>query len=329
MLSSLPKLADRTFIIGFFLPALLFGVALLRLFRDHEPSGAVWEGLKATEPRVAVFFLLAVWTASVVLSTVNLEIYKILEGYRWPVSALKSARARFREQLASKKREVDELRAAWKAQGNAFPAQKQERYGDLREELLTKYPERDTDVLPTRFGNAIRSFETYPRVIYGVDAVAVWPRLCVVIPKNVADQVSDARSQVDFFMNCCVLAGAVCVLAALRFACDTPLSLADGTTAGNRAFFSGLPYRWLIWTVAAAVISRAAYELAVARVLSWGSQVRSAFDCYLPSLATTLGFVLPPTYEARVQFWTSFSQMVLYGPEPGGRVPFQTRYQSK
>ena len=326
MLSNLPKLADRTFVIGFFLPALLFGIVLLRLFGDVPICSAIWKGLKEKDAGDAIFFLLAVWTAGVVLSTVNHETYRVLEGYRWPVSQLKVRQARRSEELVKKQREVAALRDLWKEQGNAFSPWMRKRYGDLREELLTKYPARTGDVLPTRFGNAIRSFETYPRLIYGVDGVAVWPRLSAVIPKAVADQIGDARSQVDFFMNCCILAAAICALAAVRLLCDVPWSLADSTATGNLALLSGLSLRWLTWSVVAAFITWVAYTFAVARVQGWGNQVRSAFDLYLPALAATLGFELPATHAERQQFWLSFSQMVLFGPEPDGRVAFQARY---
>jgi hypothetical protein len=329
MLSNLPKLADRTFVIGCFLPALLFAVVLLRLFGDVAICNAIWKGLKEKEAGDAIFFLLAVWTGGVMLSTVNHEIYRTLEGYRWPVSALKGRQDRRREELVKKQKEVSELRELWKVQGNAFSPWMSERYGDLREELLAHYPEQAGHVLPTRFGNAIRSFESYPRMIYGADGVAVWPRLYAVIPKAVAEQIADARSQVDFFMNCCVLAVVVCLLAAGRLLCDVPWSQADGTTAGNLALLSGLSMRWLLWSAAAALVAAAAYNLAVARVQGWGNQVRSAFDLYLPALAAALGFELPPTHAARHQFWVDFSQMILFGPETDGGVRFHTRYRAK
>jgi hypothetical protein len=41
MLSSLPKLADRTFVLGELLPSLLFAIALLFLFQD-QPTAAAW-----------------------------------------------------------------------------------------------------------------------------------------------------------------------------------------------------------------------------------------------------------------------------------------------
>jgi hypothetical protein len=50
---------------------------------------------------------------------------------------------------------------------------------------------------PTRLGNIIESFETYPRVKYGLDAIFYWYRLWVVLDKDVREEVDNAQSVVD------------------------------------------------------------------------------------------------------------------------------------
>jgi hypothetical protein len=45
MLSSLPKLADRNFIVGFFVPTLLTALVTLWLFRDLEAAGQIYEAV--------------------------------------------------------------------------------------------------------------------------------------------------------------------------------------------------------------------------------------------------------------------------------------------
>jgi hypothetical protein len=55
--------------------------------------------------------------------------------------------------------------------------------------------------LPTRFGNAIRSFEVYSRIIYGLEAIDGWPRLLAVIPADYRQAIDDAKAQVDFWVN--------------------------------------------------------------------------------------------------------------------------------
>jgi hypothetical protein len=50
---------------------------------------------------------------------------------------------------------------------------------------------------PTRLGNIIESFETYPKVKYGLDAVFYWYRLWVVLDKDVREEIDSAQSVVD------------------------------------------------------------------------------------------------------------------------------------
>jgi hypothetical protein len=49
----------------------------------------------------------------------------------------------------------------------------------------------------------------------------------------------------------------------------------------------------------------------------------SAFDCYLPTLARQLGFEPPTTDADRREFWTTFSQQLIYRREPDGETPFR------
>jgi hypothetical protein len=51
--------------------------------------------------------------------------------------------------------------------------------------------------------------------------------------------------------------------------------------------------------------------------------VMSAFDCYLPALAGQFGFELPATESKRRNFWTTFSQQLIYRREPNGKSPFR------
>src|ERR1700730_3824277 len=84
MLSSLPKLADRAFILGEFLPSLLFAVALLFLFHDQQLPKALIEAVINKELGVAGYLLLTVWAGAVLLLILNQPLYRFLEGYTFP-----------------------------------------------------------------------------------------------------------------------------------------------------------------------------------------------------------------------------------------------------
>jgi hypothetical protein len=50
---------------------------------------------------------------------------------------------------------------------------------------------------PTRLGNLIESFETYPKIKYGLDSVFFWYRLWVVLDKDIREEIESAQSIVD------------------------------------------------------------------------------------------------------------------------------------
>jgi hypothetical protein len=48
----------------------------------------------------------------------------------------------------------------------------------------------------------------------------------------------------------------------------------------------------------------------------------TAFDCYLPALATQLGYALPAATKDRRAFWMAFGHMVVYRQDVDGELPF-------
>src|SRR5258707_794247 len=52
-------------------------------------------------------------------------------------------------------------------------------------------------VYPTRLGNIIEAFETYPKVKYGLDSVFYWYRLWIVLDKDLREEIDIAQALVD------------------------------------------------------------------------------------------------------------------------------------
>lgn len=84
MLSTLPKLADRTFVLGFFLPTLLFAIAGLLLFSHVGDTGKWLDVITAKEIGRGAYLLLAIWVGALVLLILNRWWYQLLEGYKLP-----------------------------------------------------------------------------------------------------------------------------------------------------------------------------------------------------------------------------------------------------
>ncbi|SDD96681.1 hypothetical protein [Paraburkholderia lycopersici] len=308
MFSGLSKLADKSFILGFFLPALVGVLAFVALNRDVGPFAKLFQGSMQdrTFANLTVM-LLVVWTLSVLLMAGSHWMYRVLEGYAWPLN-----RPGFRaQQLKRRKQQREDVRSAYAAVAQAESlmdasgsvatlADRQrvlaERKQDFRlrtRALALEYPAKRELVLPTRFGNALRAFEMYAGDVYGVESIHAWPRLLAVVPKDYQATLADARAPVDFFVSLVFVAFTLGVAGLIR---------------GGAAILHepvGAAPAWLFFCLAAAafVAVRLAYLAAIPSAIAWGEVVKSAFDLYLPALARAMGYELPKTAAERRLFW--------------------------
>src|SRR5215510_4647528 len=96
---------------------------------------------------------------------------------------------------------IDQMKEQWSTLKSALLGE----FGTYRIEIKRAYPDKRGIVLPTRLGNAIRSFEYYSDREYGIDSVEIWPRLVSVIPTDYAVSIDDTKTTFDFMMNCSFL----------------------------------------------------------------------------------------------------------------------------
>lgn len=166
-----------------------------------------------------------------------------------------------------------------------------------------EFPSSEGSVLPTRLGNAIRSFEDYPQRQYRMSAIYLWPRLVGVIDKDYAAAADDARSSFDFMLN-------VSFLSALS---GGGLLLLGLTSRG----MGGLPVAFWLQVAGLMVASRVFYAGSVGQAMAWGDLVRGAFDLYRGKLLAQMGFTQAPAdlHEERA-LWRAISLQMIYGDPP-------------
>src|SRR5262249_16544146 len=110
MLSTLPKLADRAFILGFVMPVLLFVLGVLWLFSDVAPVSGVIDKLSNKDAfEQLTYALLSVWGLAILLQLLNLPLFQILEGYRWPISVMRGLKAAEKQRYLGFKQAFDKL----------------------------------------------------------------------------------------------------------------------------------------------------------------------------------------------------------------------------
>jgi|GEM_PF-781575 len=320
MLGDLSKLADKAFIIGFYLPALLATLALSWVLRDVALFRLILDSALQPEKLEKLFIVvLLVWFAAVVLLVCNRFMTRTLEGYHcpsWIASALRERALKRRGSALNQLKEVqtnfedldrsaNELKAAGNAPDKAATLRKQSE--DARRsyfELLRKYqlrnPPNRSDTLPTRFGNIFRSFEAYPTEAYGVESIHTWPRLMPLISADQRTALENTKSFVDFFV------------------CGTFLTIALGVIALAQwvrfiVHDEALPQETYLLFVAAGsfLLSIFAYKGALSAALEYGEVVKSTFDLYLPALAKQLGFDWKNPVQAR-PFWNYVDRQIRF-----------------
>lgn len=323
MFAELPKLFDRNFAIGYLLPVAVVAVAYIGLLqtlnilprglRDIDNAANVTSdvqipgqpgsgaprqapnGDKAAEADADLLVSgaiagFALWFCAVVLLALNRSIIRLLEGYgSWNPARL-FARIE-RDRFHALTLELGELKKERQADGESVGLN--DRRISMHLMKAERFPDRVEFLLPTAFGNTVRAFEVYPRVAYGLDAIAGWSRLLAVVPKDFRRLIDDAKAQVDFWVNLWFLG----VLTSL-------LSCAIGV--GRE--------KWvLLWPAMAALLvawicTRRARNAAV----EWGESVKGAFDVHRVALCRKLGYRVPASRDEEQAFWNACTQLFQY-----------------
>jgi len=319
--SSFSKLADKSFIIGFLIPALLFLAALRAAYGCPTWAASVCAQASGDLFKDLTLFAVCVWILAVLLVAANYVLYRVLEGYHLPRRWSVKLKQKWQTHVQNLVDREDSLRNARNKDGSLktqaeLIAQRQAA-SDIRWRRLREFPEKPTDAMATRFGNAVRAFELYSGAMYGASSIALWSLLLNVIPKEVGQRIDEARAQVDLFVNGCALACTFAVISAVEsflIAFETPKGGPATAVAQSAGLTTTAPNAWtaIIYALISMLVAWLCSQLAVGRVDSWGATVKGSFDCYLPALAAQLGYTLPASQAQRTAFWQGLSAQTVY-----------------
>ncbi len=294
-MGDLPKLLTRAFAIGYLLPAAALVITVLGVIDTFGYAGPLREIAREKDITLGVIALLALSFTAILLLALNRPLIRTLEGYGtfnparlWAGAARRKYR-NFNEQVAETRRQWDE--AAKRKQ--AADPMVMKAHADALWMLATDFPDAEEFVLATKFGNALRAFEVYPRVVYGIESTYGWTRLHGVIPKDYRELINDEKSQVDFWVNLW-FTGCVCLIVYLVLA----------------GLEYSLPMPWIPFAALALALGSARGARIMA--YSWGILVTSAFDLFREDLAAKLGLKLPRTIEKERAMWQCASQVWIY-----------------
>lgn len=260
------------------------------------------------------------------LYNLNTSLVRLYEGYPWQHSWLGKrgiARHGRRREWAESRRthlrkliqdikEANRVQAAGNDADTASPpdpriAKLEVWRSRVGQRVTNEYPGPEL-VLPTRLGNVIRSFEEYPRAVYGISTVSVWPRLVGVLSKESLTLLDDTKAAFDFMINASFLSGAL-----------SASILVAGLLVPARIHWP----EWILQVVLTGAAAWLFYRGAVNAAAAWGGQVKSAFDLFRWDLLEKLGYAPAPTDAATErELWEQISTRMIYGNPPADRPLF-------
>lgn len=297
MFSGLMKPFGRNFLIGYLLPSILFVTVSVMLFLRLVPQAAP-DAMKLTKQLQDVWAVSAAvigtWAFSILLMALNRILVRLLEGYGLLQSTFfQDWQLRRFDRLCERIIETREQYKAEVRENEQVSPNTEERYTKFMLERHEKFPLEREQVLPTSFGNAIRAFETYPQALYGLDAIPVWPRILAVVPNAFKESLSNAKAQVDFWVN--------------------TFYLSLGVVIQYAGYAIGLGTALAVWIpISALAVCFAAYHYAVSSVGEWGDQVKTIFDLFRYDLLRQMGLSIPESWKDEHVYWQEISRSFLY-----------------
>ncbi|MDN3024995.1 hypothetical protein [Streptomyces sp. S.PB5] len=206
-----------------------------------------------TQAAALVAVLVAVGASAAVVERFTAPALRLLEGY-WPRGL-----GRLADHLIAKvRRRATSDEDAWQrlaprvwATPATATADELARFSRL-DQRRRRRPAAPDRCLPTRLGNILRAAESRPADKYGLDAVALWPRLWLVLPDTTRRELLAARGALDR-----TVAVAVWGLLFGAFTVWDPLALPVGLTVSLIAVTLWAPPRAELF----ADLLEAAYDL--------------------------------------------------------------------
>jgi hypothetical protein len=277
---------SRFFISGFFLPAFFTLTALWLTLSEHfEPASFRGE---SKQVQLLVLGGLAL-LFGLLLQGLRYPLIRIFEGYG--IQNRLVLRPLLKVALPLQRRSYRRI----EKQACSKPVAERAR---RRKWLLDRrFPNEIRDLLPTRFGNAFRAFEDYPYTRWGLDMIAVYPRVDALLTQREQELHWNAYTDVMLFLNLTV--GAI-ILGCLVVADD----IAHDRLGSWLQFAYVTPF----------LLSYLLYRFAIGAAERLGAERRVSVDLHRFDVYEALGFRQPLTFtDEREKIAPAVNNLVLYG----------------
>jgi hypothetical protein len=320
----------RNFLVAAFVPSLAFASLSLFIFGPIIPDAIITQLVNTIAPLDYPILLLLMITIVIgfTLYSLNTAIYKVMEGYflfeRFPsISNYQKKKIR---RVYAKIIVLERLHEKLFEQ-EAHPQlieKVQAQIYQLSANYQRNFPLDYNFTMPTRFGNAFRALEAYPRQRYKMDAVLLWPRLIHVIPNEYYVKLDESNNRLMFLVNCAVLSLGMAILS--TFAVIYQLLMLRLAGMGKTYLLYFIPvipedaikyeqnaYIYLFNIAIMMLLFAIFYRAAIPIVVQYGDLVKSAFDLFRFPLINALRLKQPKDYDEETDGWENISLFIGHG----------------
>jgi hypothetical protein len=299
MFSDFSKIFSRSFLVGHFLPSIMFITANIVMFSTifTLPPLPIFSALAQIESTWAVpTALIIAWILGVTLLAGNRILLRLLEGYHVLNSTpLIRRQQKLFEKINKEIEHVIEVGKAEKLKLGKASTETEEKYTELLRKRLSSFPPKRENILATAFGNTIRSAEMYSLEVYHMDAIPLWPRILAVVPEEFRVVIEDAKSHMDAAVNIFYLSIVIGV---------ESIIVALATHVRNLT--------WLIIPILAIVFTVLSYQLGISAARQWGENIKSVFDIYRYDLLKKIGIKSASSWDDERKQWKTITKAFLY-----------------
>ncbi|GAA4091807.1 hypothetical protein [Actinomadura miaoliensis] len=264
---------------------------LTRLGTDFAKHPAV---LQLT---AVVVVALAIIVSALVTQRLSVPLTRLLEGY-WPRGRGDRLRRRLHRRRTEDQRRAGRLEARRLAGG--LSAREADELARLQLRLRNA-PGTLEQTMPTRFGNRLRAAELRPGAKHGLDTVACWPHLWLLLDDRVRSEIARGRAEMD---------------------------MAAHTVWWSLAIVVWTPLAWWALPLGPLLAVAVYYGWLLGAAQTYGDLVEAAFDLFRPRLYQALRWPLPIGPEGERAQGEQVTRYVWQGLAPE-HLLFETNVESK
>lgn len=322
----LEKLGSN-FLVAAMIPALALVVGSILMFDPILPVAAAFKNPQDTPQLFGFGLIIFILTVIIgfTLTALNTYILKLFEGYIIfpPIRFLYNrGLQRHRQKARSLMARCESLEKEYiyLKNFNSNDPHLKDKLGIILDEHYRvasqydqNYPAHLDDVLPTRFGNALKAAEDHAVQRYGFDGVTFWPRLIHVIPDSYKATIDSTRNELSFLVNMSILSvvfSFLCVMAIFHTMATTDV------VSGNIEVFEtfvGNVLKYLFATLLGMIGFAFFYNASIISLGSFTLTIRASFDLFRLDLLKKLELVRPNDFDEEFDTWENLNELILLG----------------